>query len=94
MEEIIVNPALNETQTEEYKAKNPQSKVPTLEDGDLVVAESVAIVRYIIDKTGETTVYPSDPKQRALVDMHLSNLTDIRRLHLALNYARVVQPYY
>ena len=39
-------------------------------------------------------MYPSDPRQRAQVDMHLSNMTDIRRMHLALNYAKVVQPAY
>ncbi len=64
--------------------------MPALEDGDLVIAESMAIVRYLADKAGETSVYPSDFKQRALVDMHLSNMNDIRRIHLALNYAKVV----
>ena len=89
-EEITVDIMANETHTEDFKTKNPQARVPTLEDGDLVVAESLAIVRYLADKAGETTVYPSDFKQRALVDLHLSNLTDIRRIHLTLNYAKVV----
>ena len=93
-EDITVNIMTNETHTEDYKTKNPQAKVPTLVDGDLVIAESMAIVRYLADKAGETSVYPSDFKQRALVDMHLSNMNDIRRIHLALNYAKVVQPNY
>lgn len=41
------------TQTSEYKALNPTSKVPTLVDGDTVVWESNTILRYLAAFGGE-----------------------------------------
>jgi glutathione S-transferase len=35
------------TQTDEYRAMNPNAKVPTLLDGDLVIWESHTILRYL-----------------------------------------------
>lgn len=42
------------TQTAEYKALNPTSKVPTLIDGDTVIWESNTILRYLASSGGET----------------------------------------
>ena len=39
-----------ETQTEEFTRLNPRQKIPVLQDGDLTLAESAAIVTYL----GET----------------------------------------
>lgn len=41
------------TQTAEYKAMNPTSKVPTLVDGDTVIWESNTILRYLAASGGE-----------------------------------------
>lgn len=41
------------TQTAEYKALNPTSKVPTLVDGDTVIWESNTILRYLAAFGGE-----------------------------------------
>jgi glutathione S-transferase len=41
------------TQTPEYKAMNPTSKVPTLVDGDTVIWESNTILRYLAASGGE-----------------------------------------
>jgi glutathione S-transferase len=41
------------TQTAEYKALNPTSKVPTLVDGDTVIWESNTILRYLAASSGE-----------------------------------------
>jgi glutathione S-transferase len=41
------------TQTAEYKALNPTSKVPTLVDGDTVIWESNTILRYLAAVGGE-----------------------------------------
>ena len=51
-----------------YRALNPNSRVPTLTDGDLVVWESYAIVRYVAAAYGAGTLWPADPRQRALAD--------------------------
>lgn len=58
----------------EYMAKQPWGKVPVLEDGsDFQLYESRAIIRYLVnsyDRTG--TLYPSEPKARAIVDQWIS----------------------
>jgi glutathione S-transferase len=41
------------TQTAEYKALNPTSKVPTLVDGKTVIWESNTILRYLAASGGE-----------------------------------------
>jgi glutathione S-transferase len=41
------------TQTAEYKAMNPTSKVPTLVDGDTVIWESNTILRYLAASGGK-----------------------------------------
>jgi len=48
-----------------YRAKNPNGKVPCLEDGELVLWESNAIVRYLAAAYGQGTLSPADPSQRA-----------------------------
>jgi glutathione S-transferase len=54
--------------TAEYLAMNPNGLVPTLRDGDLVVWESHAIVRYLAAAYGAGSLFPADPRERAIVD--------------------------
>ena len=51
-----------------YLAMNPNGLVPTLRDGDLVIWESHAIVRYLAARYGEGSLWPSDASARAVVD--------------------------
>jgi glutathione S-transferase len=51
-----------------YRAINPNGKVPTLRDGDLVVWESHAIVRYLAGTYGAGSLWPVAPAARAVVD--------------------------
>lgn len=51
-----------------YLAMNPNGLVPTLRDGDLVIWESHAIIRYLAGAYGADTLFPSDPRERAPVD--------------------------
>ncbi|MEQ9813796.1 MAG: glutathione S-transferase family protein [Azospirillaceae bacterium] len=55
------------TQTADYLALNPNAKVPTLIDGDLVIWESNTILRYLASKSG-SELYPSDLGERSQVE--------------------------
>ncbi len=61
-----------ETMTEEYLKMNPQHTIPTIKDGDFVLSESRAIACYLANayEKGDS-VYPKDPKVRAIVDHRL-----------------------
>lgn len=50
-----------------YASINPNSLVPMLEDGDLKLTESSAVLKYLADKIG-SPAYPKDLKQRAKVN--------------------------
>ncbi|WP_245306176.1 glutathione S-transferase family protein [Roseovarius aestuariivivens] len=56
--------------TEELEALNPHRKIPVLRDGDLVMWESCAILRYLAARYGDGGAFwPTDPVARAHVDM-------------------------
>ena len=55
----------------EYLALNPNGKVPTLVDGDLVIWESNAIMTYLAQKTPGQTLYPTELAARTDVDKWL-----------------------
>lgn len=50
-----------------YAALNPNRLVPTLQDGDFVLTENSAILKYLAEKTG-SPAYPADLQQRARVN--------------------------
>lgn len=54
--------------TDAFAALNPNRKVPVVKDGDLVLWESNAIVRYLAAKYGNEAFWPRDPGERALLD--------------------------
>ena len=66
-ERVDVGRQFNNTQTPEYLAKNPNAKVPTLEDGNLVIWESNTILRYLATKS-KSALYPTDPAKRTHVE--------------------------
>ena len=51
-----------------YRAMNPNRLVPTLQDGDLVVWESHAIIRYLSAAYGADTLWRENVRERAIVD--------------------------
>ena len=56
--------------TPDYRAMNPHGMIPTMRDGDLVMWESCAILRYLASRYGEGGAFwPTDPATRARVDM-------------------------
>ncbi len=58
----------NNTGDAAYLKLNPNGKVPTLLDGDIVIWESNTILRYLCNKQGGHALYPSDPAARSQVE--------------------------
>jgi glutathione S-transferase len=55
----------------EFLAKNPMGKVPVLEDGELILPESAAIMAYLADSKPGNSLYPADRRARAEVNRWL-----------------------
>ncbi len=55
------------TDTPEYRKMNPMGLIPSLEDDDVTMFESQAIMRYIAGRHGEE-FWPTDPITRAPID--------------------------
>jgi glutathione S-transferase len=49
-------------------ARNPNAKVPVIQDGDFVMWESNAICRYLAGSQPRSTLLPEDPQARARVE--------------------------
>ena len=58
------------TDSPEFRAMSPHGLVPVMRDGDVVVWESAAILRYLAARYGGGGAFwPEDPVARAAVDM-------------------------
>ena len=67
VDEITVDLFTGEHVKPPYSELNPSCMVPMLEDGDMRLTESSAILKYLADKIGSPT-YPKDLKARAKVN--------------------------
>ena len=67
-ERIDVGGAFGRLDTPEYGRLNPNRRIPTVEDGEVVVWESNACVRYLAARYGASTLWPEDPARRAIAD--------------------------
>lgn len=77
-ERIDIGGRFGGTKEKPYLDLNPNSLVPTLEDGSFVLWESNSILRYLVDKYGQGRLLPSTPEGRAdasrWMDWQLSTL--------------------
>ncbi|WP_425407406.1 glutathione S-transferase family protein [Hwanghaeella sp.] len=55
--------------TPDYRAMNPNGRIPTVQDGDLTIWESNACARYLAARYGAGSLWPEDPAERATADM-------------------------
>jgi len=51
-----------------YLGMNPHARIPTIDDGGVIVWESNAIVRYLAARYGEDVLWDRDPADRAHAD--------------------------
>lgn len=68
---IPVDMMKGEHKTPEFLARNPNGKVPTLDDDGFLVWESNAILCYLAAKKPESGLLPADPRGMALVQQWL-----------------------
>jgi glutathione S-transferase len=67
LDEEVVDILTGAHHQESYVSLNPSRQVPLLEDGDLLLTESSAILKYIADRY-DLPSYPKDLKKRAKVN--------------------------
>ncbi|MEM8793235.1 MAG: glutathione S-transferase family protein [Pseudomonadota bacterium] len=70
-ERIDVGGKFGGLETEEFRSLNPNGKIPVLQDGELIVWESRAILRYLAAEYGDETFWPEAPRNRAPIDQWL-----------------------
>ncbi len=56
---------------EEFRRLNPFGQVPVLQDGDLVIAESIAILEYLEERYPRPALLPSKAADRAIVRQYM-----------------------
>ncbi len=71
LESVPVNLFKGEARAPALVAKNPNGRVPILEDGDFVLWESNAMLAYLAAKADRIDLAPTDPRERADVDRWL-----------------------
>ena len=62
---------MREHKSDWYAQLNPYTRVPTLQDEDLVLGPSLSILMYLEDRNPQPALLPAGIRARALVDMHL-----------------------
>jgi glutathione S-transferase len=68
LEKVPCDPRIGSTRTREFLARNPNGRVPTLDDDGFVLYESPAILNYLAAKRPDRALAGSDAKAQALVD--------------------------
>nr|QLI62207.1 glutathione S-transferase 11 [Streltzoviella insularis] len=69
-----LNPVLREQDTPEFTKKNPMRTIPILDEGDYSLADSHAIMLYLIDAYGKpqhSYLYPTCKRKRATINQRL-----------------------
>ena len=88
---VSLMPGVSEHRQEEYRAKNPQMLVPFLEDGDVAIGQSMAILEYLDEAYPDKPLLPaSEPlrsKVRAFCNMVACDIHPLQNLRV-LQYVK------
>jgi glutathione S-transferase len=71
VELVFIDLAKGEQKKPDFLRKNPNGKIPVLEDDGFFLHESHAIMQYLADATPGQTVYPAERRARADVNRWL-----------------------
>jgi glutathione S-transferase len=69
---VVINVPLPEFKSAEHLRRNPFGQIPVIEDGDLTLFESNAILVYLATRYGDGRLLPRDAQQAAAVQQWLS----------------------
>jgi glutathione S-transferase len=82
----------NNTQTPEYLSKNPNAKVPTLVDDEVIIWESNTILRYLAAKA-KSELYPDAAARRTHVERWMDwQLASLNNPYLAMFKEAKLEP--
>ena len=89
-EPVVVDIMTGAHMKEPFTKLNPNMQIPVLEDGDFILTESSAILKYLADKV-DSPAYPKDLKKRARVNelMDWFNTGHYRELGYNLIYPQI-----
>jgi glutathione S-transferase len=68
LEKVPLDPRIGETRSSDFLAKNPNGRIPTLEEDGFVLWESPAILKYLAAKRPDRALGGADAKSTALID--------------------------
>ncbi|MBY4678619.1 glutathione S-transferase family protein [Marinobacterium arenosum] len=86
-EMVDMAPRSAPTRSEEYLALNPNGKLPTLQDGDLTLWETQAILFYLAQKYGDNKLWADSLEQVAEIyrwSLYVSNQLEVPALDMLI----------
>src|SRR5580704_3144860 len=94
VETIPVDLFKGEARTSAFLAKNPNGRVPVLEEDGFVLWESNAILAYLASRQPIPSLLPAKPRQRAEVDRWLYwESTRLSPAVWKVGYEKIVKPF-
>jgi glutathione S-transferase len=90
-EPVRVALAKGEQNTPEYRRINPKGRVPALADGDFIVTENPAIMRFVARRYPDARLWPDDPREEARCAEWLAWISST--IHVAYAHIRRAERY-
>jgi len=91
VEFIYVTLDKGEHRTPEFRAMNPNAKVPVLVDGDLVLWESNAIMCHLAEKAG-SDLWPRDKRQTEVLRWLMWDATEFAPAASTFYFEHIIKP--